>query len=325
MTERYNSGVRTSVLRAPSFRFALAGLLVVSACVAVLRTHASATDAAVAAWGVTFDLTITLPLLYWFFVVRTGKARPLTIAPVFIAGTILAELLLPRIEQHFVRQLRLFLVPAAELVLLGAYAQRAMRLKRDGANVAQALTGGGRFGEMVASEALMFYYAFFGWRKKADRGFTFHQRSGWSSIVGCIIVLIVAESIGMHFFLRMWKPLAAWAWTALDLWAIVWLLGDYQAMRLRPTTLDATTLHLRLGLRWNATVSFSNIESITEVRDTREWKRRDVLRVAILDEPRWLIALRDPIEVHGLVGMRKTVRAIAMLPDDEELIASLRS
>ncbi len=144
-------------------------------------------------------------------------------------------------------------------------------------------------------------------------------------VLAGLIVLIVAESIGMHFFLRMWKPLAAWAWTALDLWAIVWLLGDYQAMRLRPTTIDATALHLRVGLRWNAIVPLTNIASITEVRETSEWKRRDVLRVAILDEPRWLIALREPIEVHGLIGMRKTVRAIAMLPDDDELVTSLRA
>jgi len=326
VTERYNSGVRPSVLRTPSFRFLLSSLIVVTACVAVIRTNAASTNGAIAAWGATFDLTITIPIFYWFFVVRTGKARPLSIAPVFIAGTLLATFLIPRPEQHFLSELRTILGPAAELLLAGAFVRRAVRLRREGANIAQALTGDGRFGSLVASEALMFYYALFCWRKKADRnGYTFHERSGWSSIVVCIIVLIAAESIGMHFFLRMWTAKAAWAWTALDLWAIAWLLGDYHALRLRVTTVDESAMHLRFGMRWNATIPLANIESIAEVRETGEWKRRDVLRLAILDEPRWLITLREPVEVQGLVGMRKTVRAIAMLPDDEELVTSLRA
>jgi hypothetical protein len=319
--------VRTSsTLRAPSVRFALAGLLIVTACVFVLRTHAAATNAAVAAWGATFDLTLTLPLCYWFFVVRTGKASPLTIAPVFIGGTVLAAMLIPRAEQHFLHQLDLFLVPAAELLLVGTFARRALRLKREGASVAQALAEQGRFGAIVTSEVMMFYYALCCWRKKPEeRGTTFHERNGWSSIVACIIVLIAAESIGMHFFLRMWKPAAAWIWTAFDLWAIAWLLGDYHALRLRRTFVDEGTLHLRFGMRWNATVLLANIEAVTAIREEREWKHRDVLRVAILDEPRWLITLREPIVAHGLAGMTKTVRALAVLPDDDAFVASLTS
>jgi hypothetical protein len=45
--------------------------------------------------------------------------------------------------------------------------------------------------------------------------------------------------------------------------------------------------------------------------------RKDVLKVAILDDPRWLITLREPVVVHGLAGLRKTVRAIALLPDQD--------
>ena len=302
------SSMRSSILRAPAVRFAFSSLLVVVACATVLRIQAGSANSAVAAWGATFDLTITIPLLYWFFVVRTGKAGPLSIAPVFIAGTLLAVMLIPRGEQHFVRQLRVFVVPAAEIMLLTTIGQRSRRIAG-----------------LVKSELAMFYYAFCCWRKKAEaRGTTFHERSGWPSIVVCIIVLIVAESIGMHFFLRMWKPSAAWIWTGLDLWAIVWLLGDYHALRLRPTTVDSEALNLQFGMRWNVRIPLENIESIREIREEGEWKRRDVLRVAILDEPRWLITLREPLVAHGLAGFEKTIRALALLPDNDELITRLR-
>jgi hypothetical protein len=302
------SVMKSTVFRAPAARFALSSLLVVLACVTVLRIQASAANSAIAAWGATFDLTITIPLLYWFFVVRTGKAKPLSIAPVFIAGTLLALMVIPRGEQQFLRQLRVFIVPAAEILLLLTIGQRSRRIAA-----------------VVRSELAMFYYAFCCWGKKAEtRGTTFHERSGWSSIVVCIIVLIVAESIGMHFFLRMWKPLAAWIWTGLDLWAVIWLLGDYHALRLLPTTLNGAELDLRLGIRWHVRVSLANIASIRETRDEAEWKRREVLRFAILDEPRWLITLHEPLMATGLAGFQKRVTALAVLPDDEELITRLR-
>ena len=286
----------------------------------------------VGAWGVTFDLTITIPLLYWFFVVRPRHARPLTIAPVFVAGTILATFLVPRTEQQFLQSVRTLVVPAAEILLLGALAQRVLRARREWPSegdaytrihaAARALAGEGRAAEVIASEAALFYYAIFGWTKKpADengRAFTIHERCGWPSIVVSIIVMIVAESIAMHLLLRRWSPAAAWVWTALDLWAIAWLIGDYHALRLRRSTIDHDFLHIRSGLRWSATVPLTAIESITEIRGENEWKRKDVLKLAMIDDPRWLITFREPVVCSGLAGIRKTIRAIALLPDDDD-------
>jgi hypothetical protein len=67
------------VRRHPAAFFAISALAVLTACVAILRSAAFVRNPDVAAWGVTFDLTISLPLLYWFFVVRTGKAQALTL------------------------------------------------------------------------------------------------------------------------------------------------------------------------------------------------------------------------------------------------------
>jgi hypothetical protein len=330
--------VRSSTLRSPATLFIASSLLVVGVCLAVVRSQAFASNRAVAAWGVTFDLTITIPLLYWFFVVRPRHARPLTIAPVFVAGTILAAMLLPRTEQQFMGSLRTFVVPVAEILLVGALARRILRARRewpgDGDasarihSAASTLAGEGRVADVIASEIAVLYYAIFCWRKKpADergRAFTIHERCGWASIVVCILVMIVAESIGMHLLLRRWTPAAAWFWTALDLWAIAWLVGDYHALRLRRSTIDADALRIRCGLRWSAEIPLSAIESITEIRVESEWRRKDVLKLAILDEPRWLITLRDPVVCRGIAGIRKTVRAIALLPDDDAAVTSLR-
>jgi hypothetical protein len=304
--------VSTSLLRRPSARFALAALFVLTACVLVLRSRAFAANPDVAAWGVTFDLTITIPLLYWFFVVRPRHASPLTLATLFVVCTMLAALLIPRSQQFFLHDLKYF-VAVLEVVLIATAVRRVGR-------------GEGRMASLMISEAAVMQYALTGWWRKPERvdgrAITFHERSGWGSIVACAIVLIASEGIAAHLFLATWNAKAAWAWTALDVWGALWLLGDYHALRLRRSWLGDDALHLRAGMRWSATIAFHNIASIEPVR---EWKkRRDALKIAMLDEPRWLITLREPVVAHGIAGIRKTIRAVALLPDDDGWISDVQ-
>jgi hypothetical protein len=178
--------------------------------------------------------------------------------------------------------------------------------------------------DVIASEITLLYYAFFCWRKKPEENasaITFHERNGWSTILVCIFVLIAAEGLAMHLFLARWSAYAAWGWTILDLWAVMWLLGDYHALRLRRTSLDDDMLRLRYGMRWSADIERANIASIEAIREEGQWKQqRGILKIAILDEPRWLITLREPVVVRGLAGLRKEIRAIALLPDDDAIL-----
>ena len=334
----YNRPVHAVLRRYPIRLFAAASLLLAGVCMIVVRSRAFAASPDVAAWGVTFDLAISMPLLYWLLVVRTGKAAAVTVAPVFVAGTMLAAAVVPDAQQQFVRQLGAWMVPVAEVLLVGALVRRvaAARKERSASTdpyerihfAARTLAGEGRVAEIIASEVAMFYYAIFGWKLRAAdderAALTFHERNGWGSILACIFVLIAAEGLGMHLLLSRWSNAAAWTWTALDLWAVLWFLGDYHALRLRRTLVDESGLELRFGLRWSATVSRDQIASIEEIRDESEWKRRDVLKVAILDAPRILVTFREPVVLRGLAGLRKTVNAVALLPDQEDALSVLR-
>src|ERR1044071_3805699 len=113
----------TSLLRRPSARFVLSALLVLTACVVVLRARAGGADPEVRPWCVTFDLTITIPLLYWLFVVRPRHAGALTLASVFIACTMVAALIVPRSQQGFLHDLK-YLVAALEVVLIATAFRR---------------------------------------------------------------------------------------------------------------------------------------------------------------------------------------------------------
>jgi hypothetical protein len=322
-------------LRYPRVSFAATALTIATICVAVMHSPAFRINPDVAAWGVTFDLTITIPLLYYVFLVRPRHVAPLTIIPLFVVCMAVAARVIPIPQQFFLHDLR-FLGAPLEVVVIALVVRRAAALRRAGLQsddaltrfriVATELTGNARIGDAVGFEVATIWYAFFGWRKEEPRGgFTFHRRSDWPSILACIIVLLLAESVALHLFVMRWSTVAAYVVTFFDVYGIVWLLGDYQALRLRRTTIENEALVLRYGIRWDVTIDFANIASIESLQSESQWKRKGVLKVAMLDEPRILVRLRQPIVAHGLAGITKTISSIAFLPDDVEAFeAALR-
>ena len=291
----------------------------------VIRTQAFASHPDVLAWAFTFDLTISLPLLWWLFAVRTGRAGAVTLIPIFVIGVAAAGRIIPTAQHSFVDQLRYIAAPL-DLVTIALVVRRLARIRRiDGsgdpiARIERAcaeMFGNGYAARAVAFEISIIYYAFTGWRKRAPAGFTVHQRSGWGTVAGVFVFLIAVESIGAHLVVQMWSVKAAWIVTTLDLYGLFWLLGDFQALRLRPTRIEEDTLVLNYGLRWRAEIPLSAIAAIEPVHGEADWKRKGVLKMAMLDEPRLLIRFTEPRTMQGLAGIRRTFDAIAILADDD--------
>jgi len=303
----------------PTRLFALIALTIVIVCTVIVRTSAHAD---IAAWGVTFDLTLTIPLVWYFVVVRSGAARPMTLAPVFVVCMMLAALVVPRGQQQFLHDLRYLSAPLEIVTLI--FLGRRLAKVRDVESATRAMFGNSRVADFVASEVSILWYALFCWRKKAEQTgvsvphFTIHKRNGWGTIAACIVAMIGFESIGVHLLVQQWNTTAAWVVTALDIYGALWIIGDYHALRLRPTYAAEGILHLRYGLRWSAEIPLAEIESIDDAGSEADWKRKNVLKMAMLDEPKYLVKLRRPVTVNGLAGIRRTIDAIAVLPDDIE-------
>jgi hypothetical protein len=309
-------------------RFPLLALSLATICVVIARSQLFLRNPDVAAWGVTFDLTLTI---------RPGYAKPLTIAPLFVAGVTLATLAIPRGHHQFVEQLRFVSAPL-ELVTLVLIGRRIARMRVAGTvqgdtyaridAATRAVLGDSKVATFVAMEVTIVYYSLFAWRTPApesEETITLHKNSGWGSILACILVLLVAESIGLHLALSLWfRTGVVWTVTALDLYGILWLLGDYHALRLRPSIASAETFHIRHGLRWSLDLPLANIASIDPVEREEEWRgKKNVLKLTIFDEPRYLVRLREPQTAHGIAGITKTIDAIAVRPDDEERFRKL--
>jgi hypothetical protein len=150
------------------FLFLGAGGLAVLAAV-IVRTQTFAAHADVLAWAVTCDLTISLPLLWWLFAVRPGRAGAVTLIPIFVIGVAAAARIIPAAQHGFVDQLR-YLAAPLDLVTIALIARRMARIRHiegsgdpiDRIERACAEIFGGRVGRIVAFEISMLYYALFG-------------------------------------------------------------------------------------------------------------------------------------------------------------------
>ncbi|HEY2292312.1 MAG TPA: hypothetical protein VGM86_16560 [Thermoanaerobaculia bacterium] len=56
-------------------------------------------------------------------------------------------------------------------------------------------------------------------------------------ITGALCGVIAVETAALHLLLMFRHPWLAWTLTALSLWTIVWLIGDYRAIGARPVVL----------------------------------------------------------------------------------------
>lgn len=323
--------------------FLLAAGVVLAVCIGLLRSSLFARSPEIGALGVACDISLTIPLLYYLCVVRSGRAPLVSLLPVFLICLAVANRVVPAGHLPSLGWLRLLAAPL-ELVSIGSLVVCARQALRN-VRTAEAQTGdaferfqlgvraafgNNRLLEFLVTEIAFVYYGLFAWRRRVSvpegaTATTCYKKSGWSTILGVLIFLILIESTIVHLVLQRWSGTAVWIWDALDLYGILWLLGDYQALRLRPLLLTPDALHVRFGLRWSGTVPLHLIERIEKVsfRDPTP-KGPDVLKIALLSEPEYVVTLREPVTFQGLLGRQKAVRHLTLCVDDAQLFERLR-
>src|SRR5205807_699149 len=157
-----------------------------------------------------------------------------------------------------------------------------------------------------AAEFALLWYAIFSWGSRArSGGFTAYKRAGWPAIHLAIGICVLAEGLPLHFLLHGTAALVS---VVLHLYTLLWLLGDLQALRLRPIEVADGVLHLRLGLRWEAEIPRSQIAALDDAHAA--------LRLGVLGTPNLTLRLRAPVLLTGLLGRQRTAQALALQVDD---------
>jgi hypothetical protein len=252
------------------------------ACLAVVRSGILAQRPDVLALAVTTDLTLTATLVVWWFGVRRGLLPRGALAATTVLGLCAAMLMLPQVRGASPRAL-VYAWAALEIVALGALLVRARAVAREvrracraGVSFPQALEGGiaGALGRhpavarLLANELAVVCYASCGWlrrpRPASDREMVFAHAGlpQWRATLWAIALLLAGEGVAMHVLLSMWSPTAAWIVSGSELYALLWLVGDYQLLRMNPVRLTPLALHIELGLRGRAAISLDAIAAV---------------------------------------------------------------
>ena len=272
--------MRTAALPRPQLQFALLAAFVISAeCVALARHPLTMPLEA----AVVFDLAVVPAGLWWLLVVRRGLASLRTVGTVAVLSVaVCAEL--------FGARLRLLAAPL-ELFLVWTLAREIRTSKSLAARA-------------IRTELGIFRYALFSWFEKPAPGYS--ALRGWPAIYVAVLMMITAEGLPLHFVLpRGWAIASA----VLHVYTVLWIVGDWRAMKLQPIQIRDGMLLLRVGLRWSADIPLSAVR-VGEGAG---------LKLGL--SPNIVLKLREPVTLEGPYGIRKTSDTLQLQLDDPAALA----
>jgi hypothetical protein len=297
------------------------------------------------ALGIACDLVLTIPLLYYFLVVRKREKRSwLAVLPVVALGAFAGSELLPAEQSRFLNVL-MYLAPAVELALVAYTLFKLRTLVRTYRELRAhelhfqdalrksliAVLGETTFVKIMSTEIAMWYYAvgvlFKKPRPLAREGvqaFTYHQSSGFAVLVCVFGGLIVLETCLMHYVISMWSTLWAWVSTASDLYLILFGLAYFNSVRHSPILVSEEGLNLHIGFTNSVHVELSNVAAVRSVPMSYDEKRDKKAFYAVLFgcQAQYEVELKEPVTAHGPFGKKRVVERLFLCVDEPQRFLS---
>lgn len=283
------------------------------------------------------DFMVGIPLGFYLLVVRPRKLTLLAVIPVIWIGYGLSVVALGSPEAGILPYLLSTLIPV-ELAIAVREVRKIAKVyqsaKASNADPMAWFKDTMRYlvrkdmpASMTAAELSVWYYALFSWRRKpyvlpGEKAFSYHNAGGYMNMMLGLALAFPVEIIGVHILVSQWSIAAAFAVTALSIYAVVWLAGDARARIMRPVAIGANYVRLECGIQMQATIPFADIERICfSESDIRDIEKSDKLNYGTFYQANVWIILKRPIVVRTMLG-EKQVRAIGISFDDPRAFAS---
>lgn len=316
-------------LRALLFAGLAIGIYAVA--LAIVRTVPALDDPELLSAAVTLDLVALVPAIYYLLLVRSRIAPAVSLLPVILLSFAVASRVIPEQHQTLLHVLS-GVLPLAELALGGWVGLRIWRLTRSlgaegGVDVHSRLQQqlrqllGSRFvAELLAYELSIVYYLFRPTKAVTvgEMDFSHHRKGGYGPVLAVLLMVGGVELFGIHLLLQRWSTTAAVLHILLSLYGMIWLVGDFRALRARPHRLTETHLEVRTGLRWSMDIPWARVVSVRRAwgptgQETEGY--RALVPLASID---YLVTLDSEMEALGPYGIRKPVQRIGIQIDDKE-------
>ena len=281
---------------------------------------------------ITLDLAIILPAVCFLLIRRRRPLAPSVLVSAMIFGGFASALLL-RLYGH-AQGYTLIILTVVELLSLAFFGTKIVAFMgrvRSGSKVGEPLEQSLHRGletayggspalpvfRLLLTETLLIYYGVFGSFRRTPPAhphtFSYH-RSQDTTMSLALMLIIVLETVPLHVLVHSWSSVAAWLLTGVSLYTLLWLLGDVQALRLKPITFTTTHLRLYTGLRWQANVALKDITAITPAEPLAAHTSLNIS----LSKPQLYLHLKRPVPVFGVFGRRTEVACVGIHVDDPE-------
>ncbi|NGP46586.1 hypothetical protein G4V62_17150 [Bacillaceae bacterium SIJ1] len=249
-------------------------------------------------------------------------------------------LIIPSSQEGGLNQILIWLIPVLEvgivIVVMYSVIKSIIRYKRNNKSKEndfleitrkslEPKLGNGFVLGAILTELSVFYYSIVGWFRKPTviengKVYSYHKTSQIKTIVIVFSILIVLEGILFHFLIQLWSEVAAWIFTILNVYALLYMMGLYNAVRFLPHHVDGDKLIIRFGYQSSVECDIRNIESIQTARkqgDIWENKPKDTYYALLnMDPPQYEINLKEPALMVSSYGRKKYVRTIVFRADE---------
>ncbi|MBL7472239.1 hypothetical protein [Robertkochia sediminum] len=313
--------------------FVIVFLLVVL-LVFITRTSAFQTNPQILSYGITFDLIVTVPLLYWAMIRKTNIPQ-ITVVPVLILCSLVGSNILPSEHQGVLSLFKTWGLPVAELGFLtyiGLKIKKAVDVFKE-----ESVHSFDFYNTLkttctkmlpsavvmpVATEIAVFYYGFLNWKSRplTKNEFSYHRDSGTPTILAGIIMLVAVETVTLHHLLASWSIIAANILTGLSIYSGLQLFGFMRAMSKRPISLEKDTLYLRYSIMAEAVIpmeAIDRVELTSRDIDTANGTRK-LSPLGTLEPHNVILHFKEDQTVSTLYGMRRRCKRLALCVDAPE-------
>ncbi|MCA1012920.1 hypothetical protein [Halobacillus halophilus] len=302
-------------------------------------------------WGTIVDVMVVIPGVVFLFILRRKPAVSV-LAPMMMVGLFIVHWLVPPYAKESLVYLNYSVIAVEvglvgiELTILFLFLKTFPQWKRNFKNAqfnhpfvlgrmyeANRITFAPykyrvyfqRLSGFLATDVSAVRYALF---PQLDRyppeecTFSYHKKSEYFGVFLMLIHAMVIEIIAVHVLLMQFSHTAAWLATILDVYALLFLIGDYQAIRKAPVHIGNQSLDLQKGLRFHISIPFEIIEQIRPCHQTAKECSSDKaaldLTLAGLEpaQPQYILELSQPLEAHLCFGLKREISRMYITVDE---------
>jgi len=282
--------------------------------------------------AITTDLLLTVPLVY-FLLIRKSSIPKTTVIPVMVIGLFIGLYFLPKENQTYLILFKYWALPVIEFSILTfviikvrkaitAYKQ-LQRSTPDFYDTLKNVCSEILPKKLVipfSTEVAVIYYGFISWKQRTLKSneFTYHKKSSTPSLLGGFIMIIVIETIALHFLLSNWSPILAWILTGLSIYTAIQVFGFARALSQRPIVIAENNLLLRYGLMNESTIPISEIEGVVLSGKGLEKGAltKTLSPLGEFESYNIIISLKKENTLVGLYGFVKNFKTIAIYIDE---------